>query len=174
VCDWRHNRSRSRLRSDRLCRSTPSWCNRSRQWTRAALLWLARSHRVHQPLEVCATPRIDEAQLAVENCRVRLQGLAHTGQLVAVLGAALRVEPHIAAVLDGSEIESRPISARRPMRGPGRGDADPAPAASSQEGEGAGLARQALNLGGMCACVGALGDGRCQPPRAIPARSSPG
>jgi hypothetical protein len=37
------------------------------------LLWSARAHLVHEPAEVCATSRVNQAQFSVGNCRVRRQ-----------------------------------------------------------------------------------------------------
>jgi hypothetical protein len=74
---------------------------------------------------MCATPRIDQAQLAVEKCRVRRQfgeGPERAGELDALFRAALRVEPHINAMFDHLEAKAIPLGAVQPIVALGRAD----------------------------------------------------
>jgi hypothetical protein len=110
-------RARARAQS-----RTASWYRKWKARSQHPFLWPASVHLVQQPVEMCPTPRVDQAQLSIEIGRVRRQfgeSLPHAGELVAVFRAVLRVEPHIAAVFDHLEAVAVPLG-MQPMVALGR------------------------------------------------------
>jgi hypothetical protein len=82
------------------------------------LIWPARAHLVHQPIEVCAAAWVDQAQLAINNCCLCWElgeSLGHGRQAIRVFGTALGVEPNPAAILDGLEPKAVPFGFVQPI-----------------------------------------------------------
>jgi hypothetical protein len=91
-----------------------------------ALVRVAGTHLVYQPVKMSGAPGIDQDQLAIEDCRLRGQlteGLDHPRQAVGVFGTVARIEPNPAAILDDLKPEAVPFRLVQPIIAFGRSDA---------------------------------------------------
>jgi hypothetical protein len=78
----------------------------------------ARAHLRHKAVEMRCPARIDQAEFAVENCRLRGQlaeGLHHAGQPGRGFRAALGVHADAGAILDDLEAKAVPLGFMNPI-----------------------------------------------------------